>query len=52
MFMPRDFAHDLVAMEDKTMFHYKVDNYNSSENECGVLWNDEWPDIFRLKIIF
>ena len=49
-FIPRGFAHAFVALEDKTCFQYKVDNYYSSVNDGGVIWNDEelsikWPEI-------
>jgi dTDP-4-dehydrorhamnose 3,5-epimerase len=49
-FIPRGFAHAFVALEDNTVFQYKVDNYHSSVNDGGVIWNDEelnitWPDL-------
>jgi dTDP-4-dehydrorhamnose 3,5-epimerase len=49
-FIPRGFAHALVALEDSTVFQYKVDNYYSNVNDAGVIWNDEdlciaWPNI-------
>ena len=49
-FIPRGFAHAFVALEDNTIFHYKVDNYYSSENDGGIRWNDEelsitWPEL-------
>ena len=51
-FIPRGFGHAFVALEDNTVFQYKVDNYYSSVNDGGVIWNDEeldinWP---RLKL--
>ena len=53
-FIPRGFAHAFVALEDNTVFQYKVDNYYSSLNDGGVIWNDEelnitWPD-FKLEL--
>jgi len=49
-FIPRGFAHAFVALEDHTIFQYKVDNYYSSINDGGVIWNDEelnitWPEL-------
>ena len=49
-FIPRGFAHAFVALEDNTIFQYKVDNYYSSVNNGGVIWNDEelainWPGL-------
>jgi len=49
-FIPRGFAHAFVALEDNTIFQYKVDNYYSSVNDGGVIWNDEelgitWPEL-------
>ncbi|MDC1333166.1 dTDP-4-dehydrorhamnose 3,5-epimerase [Schleiferiaceae bacterium] len=49
-FIPRGFAHAFVALEDNTIFQYKVDNYYSSVNDGGVIWNDEelaitWPKL-------
>jgi dTDP-4-dehydrorhamnose 3,5-epimerase len=49
-FIPRGFAHAFVALEDNTIFQYKVDNYYSGINDCGVIWNDEelaitWPKL-------
>ena len=52
LFIPRGFAHAFVALEDNTIFQYKVDNYYSGVNDGGVIWNDPelaitWP---RLKL--
>ena len=49
-FIPRGFAHAFVALEDNTIFQYKVDNYYSGVNVGGVIWNDEelgitWPEL-------
>ena len=53
-FIPRGFAHAFVALEDNTILQYKVDNYYSSVNDGGVIWNDEdlgitWPKL-KLKL--
>ena len=49
-FIPRGFAHAFVALEDDTIFQYKVDNHYSGDNDGGVTWNDEelaitWPKL-------
>ena len=49
-FIPRGFAHAFVALEDQTIFQYKVDNYYSGVNDGGVIWNDKelaitWPEL-------
>ena len=49
-FIPRGFAHAFVALEDNTIFQYKVDNYYSRANDGGIVWNDEelaitWPEL-------
>ena len=49
-YIPRGFAHAFVALEDDTIFQYKVDNYFSSDQEGGIIWNDEelnitWPKV-------
>ena len=49
-FIPRGFAHAFVALEDHTIFQYKVDNYYSSISDGGVMWNDDelnitWPEL-------
>ncbi|MDA9050989.1 dTDP-4-dehydrorhamnose 3,5-epimerase [Schleiferiaceae bacterium] len=49
-FIPRGFAHAFVALEDHTIFQYKVDNYYSVLNDGGVIWNDKelvitWPEL-------
>jgi len=49
-YIPRGFAHGFVALEHNTIFQYKVDNYYSSVNDGGVIWNDveldiNWPNL-------
>ena len=40
LFVPRGFAHGFVALEDDTVFAYKVDNYYSPENDSGLAFDD------------
>ena len=52
--IPRGFAHAFVALENNTIFQYKVDNYYSAEHDGGIIWNDEelnieWPNL-RLEL--
>lgn len=49
-FIPRGFAHAFIALENDTIFQYKVDNQYSREHDGGILWNDDelsinWPDL-------
>ncbi len=40
LYIPRDFAHGFVVLEDDTEFFYKCDNFYSPQNEVGILYND------------
>ena len=47
-FIPRGFGHAFLALEDHTIFEYKVDNYYSKKHESGIHWNGVdivWPEI-------
>lgn len=46
--IPPGFLHGFVALEDDTVFTYKVSGYYDRENEFGVRWDDPtlqitWP---------
>lgn len=47
-FLPAGFAHGFVALEDDTVFSYKVTNVYSPEHDGGIRFDDpdigiEWP---------
>ena len=45
LLVPKGFAHGYIALEDETIFSYKVDNYYHKEAERGILYNDELLNI-------
>lgn len=52
-YIPRGFAHGFLALEDDTVFQYKVDNFYSSDHEAGFIWNDrelkiDWPNLDKV----
>lgn len=40
LFMPQGFAHGFIVLSDSAVFSYKVDNYYSPENDCGIAAHD------------
>lgn len=45
LLIPRGFAHAFLALEDDTIFAYKVDNYYSPECDRGIAYDDKSIDI-------
>jgi dTDP-4-dehydrorhamnose 3,5-epimerase len=40
LYVPRGFYHGYVTLEPETYVGYKVDQYRTPQDECGVSWND------------
>lgn len=45
IFIPKGFAHGYLALEDKTIFAYKCDNYYNPSLESGIYFKDSSLDI-------
>jgi len=48
MFIPEGFAHGFLALENDTIFHYKVSDFYCGKCDGGLVWNDsqlniKWP---------
>ncbi len=48
LYIPRGFAHGFVVLSEEAVFMYKCDNYYSSKEEGGIIYNDpdlniKWP---------
>lgn len=48
--IPAGFAHGFLALEDETVFLYKVTNPYDKASDRGVLWNDPALEIEWLEI--
>ena len=40
LWIPPDFAHGFLSLENNTVFFYKCTNYYHKESEAAILWND------------
>ncbi|MDR1181127.1 MAG: dTDP-4-dehydrorhamnose 3,5-epimerase [Bacteroidales bacterium] len=38
--IPEGFAHGFIALENNTVFQYKVTNYYNKDSEMSIRWND------------
>ncbi|GGI56279.1 dTDP-4-dehydrorhamnose 3,5-epimerase [Winogradskyella haliclonae] len=50
LFIPKDFAHGFLVLEDDTIFSYKCNNYYNKQSETGIIYNDidlniNWKEI-------
>ena len=48
LYIPENFAHGFITLEDNSEIFYQVSAFYSSGNEDGIRWNDplfkiEWP---------
>ena len=41
LLIPRGFAHAFIALEEDTIFSYKVDNYYSPKHDRGIFFLDK-----------
>lgn len=39
-FIPREFAHGFLSLEDDTEIFYKCDNFYEPKSGTGIIWND------------
>lgn len=49
LYIPKDFAHGFLALEDNTEVFYQIDQFYTPEASCGLRWNDpafaiQWPE--------
>lgn len=43
LYIPKQFAHGFLALEDNTIITYKCGDFYDKETDTGIMWND--PDI-------
>lgn len=41
LFIPKGFAHGYITLSEKSIFHYKVDEYYHPESDSGIVANDD-----------
>jgi dTDP-4-dehydrorhamnose 3,5-epimerase len=44
-FIPENFAHGFVCLEDDSVFQYKCSDFYNKESEGGIIWNDRTLNI-------
>nr|WP_256478641.1 dTDP-4-dehydrorhamnose 3,5-epimerase [Sebaldella sp. S0638] len=55
-YIPENFAHGFLTLEDNTEFQYKCTNFYHAEYDSGIIWNDKninvkWPfDVYDIDI--
>jgi dTDP-4-dehydrorhamnose 3,5-epimerase len=55
LWIPEDFAHGFIALEDNTHFHYKTTDYYAKDCEAALRWDDPqlailWPQVEGLIV--
>lgn len=48
LYIPRGFGHAFLVLSDYAEFYYKCDNFYHSDDQHGIIWNDnqlsiDWP---------